>query len=315
MSTFIIDHSAIKTKLVFIVTQSSFYRNLTWIKVDEQQSKEIFFPKLRIWNDKEVASGIEYGPNHGSDFLWVRHDGKMMYQERLKITVYCPFDFGNFPFDSHQCDLNIGVSNYFPDQVKLSALTILYKNLSTTLGEEGILIDSILSPEPFDVNLTSIEPFDVSENNYSFSFTGMHMEFYRSDIGCLVGSYYFPTFTFSILSLMSYAIHPDSVAGRNGLLVTLDLIFVNIYNSVKGPSTRGYSFIEVWMVGMQIPIFLGIIEYAVLLMFKRFELMDGCFNRLSKKIDIWTFVISSLYIVIFVTAYWVRQGYVTLSVV
>ena len=107
---------AIETKLVFIVTQSSFYRNLTWIKVDEQQSEEIFFPKLRIWNDKEVASGIEYGPNHGADFLWVRHDGKMMYQERLKITVYCPFDFGNFPFDSHQCDLNIGVSNYFPDQ-------------------------------------------------------------------------------------------------------------------------------------------------------------------------------------------------------
>ena len=199
--------------------------------------------------------------------------------------------------------------------MKLSALTILYKNLSTTLGEEGILIDSTRSPEPFDLNLTSIEPFDVSENGYSFSFTGMHMEFYRSHIGCLVGSYYFPTFTFSILSLMSYAIHPDSVAGRNGLLVTLDLIFVNIYNSVKGPSTRGYSFIEVWMVGMQVPIFLGIIEYAVLLMFKRFELTDGCFNRLSKKIDIWTFVISSLYIVIFVTAYWVRQGYVTMSVV
>ena len=86
------------------------------MKVDANQSKEIFFPKLRIWNDKEVASGIEYGPDHGSDYFWVHHNGKMMYQERLKITVYCPFDFGNFPFDSHQCDLNIGVSNYFPDQ-------------------------------------------------------------------------------------------------------------------------------------------------------------------------------------------------------
>ena len=101
-----------------------------------------------------------------------------MYQERLKITIYCSFDFKNFPFDSHQCDLNLGVSNYFPDQVTISHAMIYHGNLSTTLDDESILIDSVHSPEPFDMELKSLAPFQVSENNYSFAFTGMHMVFY-----------------------------------------------------------------------------------------------------------------------------------------
>ena len=91
--------------------------------MNHDQSKEVFFPKLRVKDDKEITSGIEFGPDNGRDFFWIHEDGKVMYQERLKITIYCSFDFGDFPFDSHQCDLNIGVSNYFPDQVTLLPLT------------------------------------------------------------------------------------------------------------------------------------------------------------------------------------------------
>ena len=59
------------------------------------------------------------------------------------------------------------------------------------------------------------------------------------------------------------------VPGRLGVLVTLHLISANIYNSVEGPSNRGFSFIEIWMVGTQIPILLAVFEYGIILMLKR----------------------------------------------
>ena len=95
-----------------------------------------------------------------------------MYQERLKITIYCSFDFGDFPFDSHQCDLNIGVSNYFPDQVTLSPLNISYKDQNTSFGEKGISVELTNTPEPFEISLTSMDQFELHENEHSFSFTG-----------------------------------------------------------------------------------------------------------------------------------------------
>ena len=59
------------------------------------------------------------------------------------------------------------------------------------------------------------------------------------------------------------------VPGRLGLLITLDLIATNTYNSVKAPSGRGFSYIEIWLIGIQIPILLAIFEYGILLTIKR----------------------------------------------
>ena len=47
-----------------------------------------------------------------------------------------------------------------------------------------------------------------------------------------------------------------------GMIVTLYLISANVYNSVEGPKNRGFTYIEIWMVGMRIPIVIGIFEYA-----------------------------------------------------
>ena len=55
-----------------------------------------------------------------------------------------------------------------------------------------------------------------------------------------------------------------------GLLITLDLIVTNVYNSVDAPSKRGFSYIEIWMIGVHIPILLGILEYAFLLTLKKY---------------------------------------------
>ena len=43
------------------------------------------------------------------------------------------------------------------------------------------------------------------------------------------------------------------------MLVMLYLISANVYNSISAPPGRGFSYIELWMVGMQIPILVALI--------------------------------------------------------
>lgn len=54
-----------------------------------------------------------------------------------------------------------------------------------------------------------------------------------------------------------------------GMLVTLYLISSNVYNSVQAPPGRGFSYIETWMIGTQFPILIGLLEYGVILAWKR----------------------------------------------
>ena len=61
-----------------------------------------------------------------------------------------------------------------------------------------------------------------------------------------------------------------------GMIVTLYLISANVYNSVEAPDGRGFSYIEVWMVGTQFPILLALCEYGFVLYLKKVK------NKLPK---------------------------------
>ena len=56
-----------------------------------------------------------------------------------------------------------------------------------------------------------------------------------------------------------------------GMIVTLYLISANVYNSVEAPNDRGFSYIELWMVGTQFPILLALCEYGIVLYLKKVE--------------------------------------------
>ena len=111
------------------------------------------------------------------------------------------------------------------------------------------------------------------------------------------------------------------VPGRLGLLITLDLIAANVYNSVQGPPSRGFSFVEVWMLGINISILVGVLEYGYLLATKKFRIdttqigkvmgitmkekqNDVEFEVYYKKIDKITFLFTLIFIIVFNLIYW-----------
>ena len=109
-------------------------------------------------------------------------------------------------------------------------------------------------------------------------------------------------------------------------MITLELITTNTYNSVKAPSGRGFSYIEIWLLGVQIPIILAIVEYGILLTMKRMQkkangqvkvqvIYSGNqtqireekiwdLDQIGKTMDKWSFISSISFMIIFIIVYW-----------
>ena len=77
-----------------------------------------------------------YGPTV-SHYYWFQYPHHLEYHETLKVTVYCSFDFGNFPFDSHACRFNFGASDNADYNLNLLPSTILHHDKSTRLGDDN----------------------------------------------------------------------------------------------------------------------------------------------------------------------------------
>ena len=73
------------------------------------------------------------------------------------------------------------------------------------------------------------------------------------------------------------------------MIVTLYLISENVYNSVDAPRNRGFSYIEIWMLGSQFPILLALFEYGSILLLKK---IDKKSDMEIKKLDLAAMIIS-----------------------
>ena len=55
------------------------------------------------------------------------------------------------------------------------------------------------------------------------------------------------------------------------MILTLYLISANVYSSVDAPKGRGFSYIELWMIGTQFPILLALCQYGFVLFLKKVD--------------------------------------------
>ena len=88
-----------------------------------------------------------------------------------------------------------------------------------------------------------------------------------------------------------------------GMVVTLYLISANVYNSVEAPNNRGFSYIEIWMIGAQIPILLALLEYGFILYLKKIQIQSNLDKKI-KKLDFAAMIFSLFYFLSFASVYW-----------
>ena len=104
-----------------------------------------------------------------------------------------------------------------------------------------------------------------------------------------------------------------------GMIVGLYLISTNVYNSVDGPTSKGFSYyIEIWMIGTQIPILLALVEYGFILYLKKISMKFKDTNEMLelgkpkqnldekiKMLDFATMIVSFIYFTTFAVIYWI----------
>ena len=184
-------------------------RTLRWYSITEDDAVKLYAPTLKVMGARDIKRLRKYGPIDG-DFYYYEHPNTFEYQQALKITIYCTFEFTTFPFDSHICDFNFGSSNSFIYVMVLDQPWIRFRNQRVIYGEGKLLINQ--SRLPFDIYLESMDPFEHTEAGYNYSYSKMKIYMNRNDLGYLFGSFYGPTGMFAGLSLISYAINPDIVS-------------------------------------------------------------------------------------------------------
>ena len=99
-----------------------------------------------------------------------------------------------------------------------------------------------------------------------------------------------------------------------GMIVTLYLISANVYSSVEAPKERGFSYIEIWMIGTQFPILLALCEYGFILYWKKIARKSGNQNDVESKekldkqiksLDFAMLIFSFVYFILFAIIYWI----------
>ena len=95
-----------------------------------------------------------------------------------------------------------------------------------------------------------------------------------------------------------------------GMIVTLYLISANVYNSVDAPKNRGFSYIEIWMLGTQFPILLALFEYGFVLYLKKVAKVSDqnqttSFGAKIKMLDLVTMLVSFCCFIMFTLIYWI----------
>ena len=104
----------------------------------------------------KVYGGVGGGTmakSHG-EWLW--------YNEAIQIKFSCPFQFQNFPFDSHKCCLEYGGLVWNSSQMLLMSARILYRNMTS---DEGLITIENL-PFPFDMKIESLPAFKKATFSY-----------------------------------------------------------------------------------------------------------------------------------------------------
>ena len=161
------------------------------------------YHKVQVFGGNKLFS-FWYANLDSGPFMW--------YIEDFHLTFSCGFNFKNYPFDSHVCKMEYADQTLSTEVVILGPPTIIYRDISHSLGDDPIIIENSNLPFKFHLNtMASYEKKDLVDG-YFYSFTGLVMNISRKSYGKLLSGYFYPMAAFALLSMISFLIKPDMVS-------------------------------------------------------------------------------------------------------
>merc|ERR1711936_884360 len=248
--------------------------------------KDLWLPNIFIYNLRSFEVMDVLRRLSG---LWIDADKNIPYSQAATITFYCPFDFKNFPLDSHNCVFKLGSYSY---NDKIMPFTTKTFGMKATKNSGSFSLKS-------DVDISAL-----SENLIQFGFlgnfsvAGFEMKISRRSQPYIV-SYYLPSGLLVCLSWMTFLLPPeDSLARLSVVLVpVLVLPHLLLNTATTVPTSSGMSALEIWLVSCLCFVLAAFLESAFLLRRNKNEQSD-------RKIELWSIGGYSVLFVAFNIAYW-----------
>ena len=217
------------------------------------QMKKFWFPHLEILGLKTYIP--QRVKNMLSEAFRINRNGLLRHIDRVEVIISCKMDFEKYPFDSQFCVFQQG-SFYHPKDIVDCNATFdrdegQQRNIQYT-------IDILDLPSEYDT---------VGNNGQVRASCGFKMGFKRKKwpIFCQT---YLPSMILVTLAWVSFIVPPEVVPGRIGLLVTVLLMLINIYMSVKSnaPKSSGsISKMDLFFLVCFGQVFVAFTEYAMVL--------------------------------------------------
>ncbi len=212
--------------------------------------------------------------------LWVNQALWVEWYFDLSVTVYCDFDFSQYPMDTQKCKFRVSTPDYTTEQ-----LTNTYYNYGEFNGsvffkpedQRSLHYDFKVVQMPENETAMPWDPeHDCTNKTVAsfncFSAVGFDILLERRMTPFLL-NIYMPCTILVIVSWISFMIDTETVPARMGLLVTIFLVLTNVANGARAHAPGGgkATNIDVWLQVCQAFVACALFEYAFLLFFTRRE--------------------------------------------
>ena len=244
--------------------------------ISSSQMKNFWFADLEIFGLKKYIHHRIH--NRLSQAFKTNRNGLLRYIVRAEVVISCKMDFELYPFDSQSCFLQQGSFLHPKDKVECNA------SFSREKGKQRYL--------QYTIDVLDLPPeYHTSKNNGQvWAVCGFQMVFKRKilQIFCQV---YLTSILLVALAWVSFVVDPLIVPGRMGLLVTVFLMLINIFMTVKSNAPKSSGFlnaIDIFLLVCVGYVFLAFLEYAIILFwcFKRKATMSRVGHDSSHCIEV-----------------------------
>ena len=205
-------------------------------------------------------------------FIW---KGEISWFWDLQVSIYCNFEFSNYPIDVQRCKFRLIYENH-------QHFDVWQRYLNDSI-QQGLIIEEDKQRElKYEIEFEEIPNGDriqswsdygmcgTTEDVWCISVIGFDIVMTRK-ITPFILNHYMPATILVVISWISFWIPIDSVPARMALLVTIYLVLTNIGTGtrVQAPSGGRASYLDIYLQTSQSFVALALFEYAFLLFYSR----------------------------------------------
>ena len=179
---------------------------------------DVWYPRIFIGNFVESMNLIAFHKDADEiNSLWYHYpDNRVHYATVMTTTISCPMNFETFPFDTHECTMDLKNWIGKNSRVELNTPIILTNDENDNeIGGKDFEL-GVRSGMNYDFFFKALPPTTFVDDGHQYSMVQIKINFDRTakSRNKVFSAYHAQTTTLSLLSLLSYFTPPEAPVDR-----------------------------------------------------------------------------------------------------